>query len=199
MILSEYETYLKETLSVKRFRHSVNVASASKMLAKHYGGVDSETAYFAGLVHDICKEEPKDVQFSLMMQSTLDVCDEERRSWKVWHGIAGAQLLQTRFGVTDLDVLNAVRYHTVGRGGMSMLEKIVFLADVISEERDYPDVEIMRKRAMESLESGMLYALEMSILKLIHREAWIPHHTIDAYHENLAARKAAGRMNGSYE
>lgn len=186
--MTELEDYLRQKLSSKRYTHSVNVSAAAGMLAEHYGGVDPEKARFAGLVHDICKEEPKEVQYTLMIQCSMDVCEEERKSWKVWHGIAGAELLRTKFGVTDLDVLHAVRYHTVGRGGMSTLEKIVYLADVISAERNYPDVDVMRQKSMESLESGMLYALEMSLQKLIRREMWIPHHTIDAYHENLAVR-----------
>ena len=116
------------------------------MLAKKFGYPDVEKARFAGLVHDICKEEPEDVQYTLMMQSAMDVCAEERSAFKVWHGIAGAELLRTKFGVMDMDVLSAVRYHTIARAGMSDLEKIVYLADMISVERDYPDVETMRKR-----------------------------------------------------
>lgn len=185
--MSELEEYLQSKLSPKRYQHSVNVAAAAVMLAERYGGVDVEKARFAGLVHDICKEDPKDVQYALVLQSEMDVCEEERKSWKVWHGIAGAELLRTEFGVTNLDVLHAVRYHTIGRGGMSRLEQIIYLADMISAERSYADVQVMRKKTMESLESGMRYALKYSLQKLIRREAWIPHHTIDAYHESLAA------------
>ena len=125
--LEQYDEYLKARLSQKRYIHSKNVSEASVMLAKKFGGTDVETARFAGLVHDICKEAP------------------------VWHGIAGAELLRTKFGVTDEDVLHAVRFHTVGRAGMSNLEKIVYLADMISAERDYPDVDVMREKAAESL------------------------------------------------
>ena len=118
--LEQYDEYLKARLSQKRYIHSKNVLEASVMLAKKFGGTDVETARFAGLVHDICKEEPEDVQYTLMMQSSMDVCMEERKAFKVWHGIAGAELLRTKFGVTDEDVLHAVRFHTVGRAGMSL-------------------------------------------------------------------------------
>lgn len=183
--LEEYEKYLKQHLSPKRFAHSVNVSAASEELAKRFGGVDVEKARFAGLVHDICKEEAQDVQYMLMMRSTLDVCDEERKAFKVWHGIAGAELLRDQFGVTDPDILHAVRYHTIGRAGMSVLEKIVYLADMISAERDYPDVEVMRRKTQESLDVGMYYALKMSLQKLVRRDALIPHHTVEAYNEYL--------------
>lgn len=184
MELKEYKAYLKNKLSQKRFTHSVNVSQAAVMLAKKYGG-DVEKAEFAGLVHDICKEEPKEVQQKLMLESKRDVCQEEQDAPKVWHGIAGAEMLEHEFGVTDEDVLNAVRYHTVGRGGMSKLEVIVYLADMISAERDYTDVDVMRKKANESLEKAMLYALEFSMRKLLKKGAGIPHHTLDAYNEFL--------------
>ena len=183
--LEKYDEYLKEHLSQKRYTHSKNVSDASVMLAKKFGYPDVEKARFAGLVHDICKEEPEDVQYTLMMQSAMDVCAEERSAFKVWHGIAGAELLRTKFGVMDMDVLSAVRYHTIARAGMSDLEKIVYLADMISVERDYPDVETMRKKALESLDEGMGYALKYSLMKLVRRDALIPHHTVEAYNEIL--------------
>lgn len=181
--IEEYRQYLKRHLSPKRFAHSVNVSAASAALAEHFGGVDPEKARFAGLVHDICKEEPQDVQYTLMMRSSMDVCEEERKAFKVWHGIAGAEMLRDTFGVTDPDILYAVRYHTIGRAGMSVLEQIVYLADMISEERDYPDVDVMRQKTWESLAKGMCYGLEVSLQKLLRREALIPHHTVEAYNE----------------
>ena len=173
--LDSYRKYLKEHLSQKRYIHSMNVSESSAELAKRFGGVDVETARF----------EPQDVQYTLMMSSDLDVCTEERHAFKVWHGIAGAEMLRRDFGVTDLDILHAVRYHTVGRGGMSQLEKIVYLADMISAERSYPDVDVMRRKTKESLTAGMCYALRYSLQKLLHREVPIPHHTLDAYNENI--------------
>ena len=157
--LEKYDEYLKEHLSQKRYTHSKNVSDASVMLAKKFGYP--------------------------MMQSAMDVCAEERSAFKVWHGIAGAELLRTKFGVMDMDVLSAVRYHTIARAGMSDLEKIVYLADMISVERDYPDVETMRKKALESLDEGMGYALKYSLMKLVRRDALIPHHTVEAYNEIL--------------
>ena len=162
--LEQYDEYLKARLSQKRYIHSKNVSEASVMLAEKFGGTDVETARFAGLVHDICKEEPEDVQYTLMMQSSMDVCMEERKAFKVWHGIAGAELLRTKFGVTDEDVLHAVRFHTVGRAGMSNLEKIVYLADMIEPNRKpYPGLEALRKLCMTDLDEAMHMALLISL------------------------------------
>ena len=187
--LEQYDEYLKARLSQKRYIHSKNVSEASVMLAKKFGGTDVETARFAGLVHDICKEEPEDVQYTLMMQSSMDVCMEERKAFKVWHGIAGAELLRTKFGVTDEDVLHAVRFHTVGRAGMSNLEKIVYLADMISAERDYPDVDEMRRLVDVGMDEAMEYALVYSIRDLTERRQAVHPDTLAAYNELVMSRK----------
>ena len=187
--LEQYDEYLKARLSQKRYIHSKNVSEASVMLAKKFGGTDVETARFAGLVHDICKEESEDVQYTLMMQSSMDVCMEERKAFKVWHGIAGAELLRTKFGVTDEDVLHAVRFHTVGRAGMSNLEKIVYLADMISAERDYPDVDEMRRLVDVGMDEAMEYALVYSIRDLTERRQAVHPDTLAAYNELVMSRK----------
>lgn len=88
-------------------------------------------------MHDVCKELPAEEQEELVRASSFAVSKEELVTKPVWHGIAGAYFLQVRMGVTDPDVLNAVRYHTVGRAGMTRLEEIVYLADLISEDRTY--------------------------------------------------------------
>ena len=183
--LEIYRKYLKENLSSKRYRHSVNVSAAAWDLAEKFGGVDPYKAEFAGLVHDISKEEPREVQYDKVLRCKMDVCEEEKQAFKVWHGIAGAVTLQEEFGVEDMDVLRAVRYHTIGHKGMSQLEKIVYLADMISVERNYPDVEVMRRKTWEGLDVGMLYALEISMQKLIRKETLIPYHTLEAYNEYI--------------
>lgn len=85
--------------------------------------------------------------------------------------------------VEDADVLNAVRYHTTGRAGMSALEKIIFVADLASADRNYPDVETVRKLSGQSLEQAMLYVLEFLICDLIHRKKYLHPDSIAAYNE----------------
>ena len=176
------QAFLRERLSKERYEHTMNVAKECRRLAKIYGE-DQEKAYFAGMVHDICKEDPREQQYEWAVLSGMDFCDEEAQAWKVWHGVAGAYFLRTYFSVADVDILNAVRYHTIGRSGMSQLEKIVYLGDMTSEERDYSGVEIMRETCDRSLEKGMLYALRYSMKKQIKRCAAIPHFTLEAYNE----------------
>ncbi len=176
------QDFLKKRLSPERYRHTMNVAKECRRLAKIYGE-NQEKAYFAGMVHDICKEDPREQQYEWAALSGMDFCEEEAAAWKVWHGIAGAYFLKTRFCISDMDILNAVRYHTVGRKGMSLLEKIVYLGDMTSDERDYNGVDIMRKTCNECLDKGMLYALRYSMKKQLKRSAVIPYCTLEAYNE----------------
>lgn len=176
------QAFLKKRLSRERYNHTMNVAKECRRLAKLYGE-DPDRAYFAGMVHDICKEYPREQQYDWAVKSEMGFCKEEAESWKVWHGVAGAYFLRTEFGVTDEEILRAVRFHTIARADMSLLEKIVYLGDMTSEERSYSGVDIMRKACMQSLEKGMLYAVRYSMKKQIKRCAVIPHYTLEAYNE----------------
>ncbi len=182
--IKEMTAVLEQRLSQKRFKHSCNVAQAAEELAKQYGG-DPEQAYFAGLVHDICKEMPFEEQEQLVLASDLHPDEAELHSKKVWHGIAGAQLLRTQYGITDADVLNAVRFHTVGRAHMSLLEEIIYMADMISEERDYKGVGKMRKLAHENLQEAMLEAIRDSAAAVLKKGVMLPEYSIAAYNYYL--------------
>lgn len=176
--------FLQHTLSPKRFKHSCNVARASRQLAQKYGA-DVEKAYFAGLLHDICKEMPFEKQLELVKQSDLAPDAAELNSKKLWHGIAGAQFLKTEFGIEDEEILMAVRFHTVGRAEMSLLEEIVYMADMISDEREYKGVGRMRKLAWENLQTAMFEALRDSAATVLKKGVLLPEYTIAAYNYYL--------------
>ena len=160
--------FLKERLSKKRYIHSVNVSEESVRLARLYGA-DAERAEFAGLMHDVCKELPAQEQYSLAVESGFSVCREELESRSLLHGIAGAYFIKKEFGVEDIDIINAIRFHTVGRAGMSRLEEIVYLADLISAERDYKDVDKMRKLVYSDIEKAMLESFRFSIESVLKK------------------------------
>lgn len=176
--------FLEQHLSKKRFQHSCNVARAARQLAQRYGA-DMDKAYFAGLMHDICKEMPFEEQHRLMMAGDFAPDIAELHSRKLWHGIAGAYFLQEEFGITDREILLAVRFHTVGREGMSLLEEIIYIADMISEERDYKGVGKMRKLAEEDLQAAMLEALTDAIGPVLKKGGLLPQYTVAAYNGYL--------------
>ncbi len=184
----ENRAFLKARLSKKRYTHSLNVAHEAQRLAELYGE-DPEKAYFAGLMHDVCKELPAEEQEELVRASSFVVSKEELVTKPVWHGIAGAYFLQVRMGVTDPDVLNAVRYHTVGRAGMTRLEEIVYLADLISEDRTYDGVEQMRQLCLTSINAAMLEGIRFSIETTLKKGGYLPPVTVEAYNQYIFCEK----------
>ena len=184
----ENRAFLKARLSKKRYTHSLNVAHEAQRLAELYGE-DPEKAYFAGLMHDVCKELPAEEQEELVRASSFAVSKEELVTKPVWHGIAGAYFLPVRMGVTDPDVLNAVRYHTVGRAGMTRLEEIVYLADLISEDRTYDGVEQMRQLCLTSINAAMLEGIRFSIETTLKKGGYLPPVTVEAYNQYIFCEK----------
>jgi len=177
-----YNSVLKKKLSKNRYIHSVNVANQAKELAEKYDE-DCEKAYLAGLLHDICKEMPLVEQESLVKKSALNVSDIEISSTPLWHAIAGAEYVKNYFNINDFDFINSIRYHTVARFDMSLLEKIVYLADAVSIDRKYDDVKKYRKLCFKDLDKAMFETLKFSISNSISNENSIPLYTLEAYNQ----------------
>ena len=175
---------LKARLSKKRYTHSVNVARAAFALAERWGA-DPQRAYLAGLLHDCCKELPFAEQEELMRNGPFPVSEAEWRCKPVWHGIAAAAYMHAELGIEDAEVLAAARWHTVGHAGMTKLEEIVYMADLISADRTYRDVERFRKLAQNDLEKAMLYAFEFAIESVLKKETPLPVSTVEAYNYYL--------------
>ncbi|MGN1481822.1 bis(5'-nucleosyl)-tetraphosphatase (symmetrical) YqeK [Porcipelethomonas sp.] len=178
------KAFLKKRLSKKRYNHSVNVANEALKLAKTYGE-NLDKAYFAGLLHDVCKELLPSEQKQMMLEGNMDISGAELATKALWHGPAGAYFIEKEMGIKDKDILNAVRFHTVGRSGMSRLEEIIYMADLISEDRDYKDVDKMRKLAYTDFEKAMLEAFCYSIEGVVKKQGYIPEYTVDAYNQYL--------------
>lgn len=176
----EKKKYLKENLSQKRYQHSLNVASECRKLAEKYGE-DPDKAYFAGLLHDVCKELNDEEQKLLVFESKFAVCREELETRSLWHAVAGAYFVKNVFGVEDIDIINSIRFHTVGRAGMSRLEEIVYLGDLVSADRNYKDVDKMRKIVYNDLNEAMLEALRFSIKSVIKKNGMLPLCTVEGY------------------
>ena len=144
--------------------------------------LDKETIV-AGLLHDVAKEIPALELAAIVSKSSLDVCDIEKKAVPLFHGIAGAELVQTLFDIHDPEIISAIRYHTVACGNMPKLSQIVYLADLISADRDYKDVKKMRKYAEQSLEKAMFEALKFSIKDSVEKGNTIPVSTLEAYND----------------
>ncbi|MCL2071283.1 MAG: nicotinate (nicotinamide) nucleotide adenylyltransferase, partial [Oscillospiraceae bacterium] len=121
-----------------RYIHSINTAKMCFELSQKYRLTpdESEKAYTAALLHDIMKESSAGELQKMVAESGFSVDEAELDAPKLWHGIAGAMYLRDSLGITDEDIINAVRFHTVGRDKMSVVEKAVYIADKISIERN---------------------------------------------------------------
>lgn len=181
-VIGKYKGYLRDNLSKKRYTHCVNVANASVELAKRYGA-NTDKAYTAGLLHDVAKELPAEKQLELIEKSDLDVCEIEKVSVPLFHAVAGSVLVGELFSITDKEIVHAIRYHTVGCKDMPLLSQIVYLADLISADRDYKDVKKMRKYSEQSLDKAMFEALKFSVKDSAEKGNTIPVSTIECYND----------------
>lgn len=178
----ELKALLKERLDEYRYIHSLNVSEAARELAVLFCG-DEEKAYVAGLLHDITKCENKENQLQMLEKGGIILSQVEENNPKLWHAMTAPLYIKDNLGIDDEEILSAVRYHTTGKRDMSLLDMIVYIADYISKERNYPDVEIMRKFSRESLEKGALYSLKYTLNKLSKDELVIHNDSLSFYND----------------
>ena len=161
MNLKQAKELVRSRLSDKRYEHTINVKKMAVKLAKHYGA-DEEQAALAALLHDAAKEIGKDEMCAIMQAHPEYAEGGEARPTPVWHGVCASILARTEWGVTDEAVLSAIACHTAGKPGMTQLDKILYLADMTSAERDWPGVEKLRKLELKDLDAAMLAALKQT-------------------------------------
>lgn len=183
----EYDMLLRSKLDDYRYIHSLGVAKSAKELAALYGA-DEEKAYTAGLLHDVMKNASPDEQLQIMEKADIMLSPCEKLNQKLWHAIAGAAFLKTELNITDEEIISAVRWHTTGKAGMTTLEKTVYLADFISEDRTYPDVDEVRRLARISLESAIVYTQKYCIQKLLSQNMIIDPSGVECYNDLVRFR-----------
>lgn len=165
---------LRQTLSDKRLQHSLLVASTARALAQKHG-VNPEQAALAGLLHDCAKCMPLASLQRIARENRLLLDKETLQSENLLHGPVGAVVAEREYGVSDPNVLSAIRCHTTGKVGMLPLDMIVFLADKIEpSRRSYPALEAVRRLAEKSLVEAMSYSLE-STLEYVRSQKTTPH------------------------
>ena len=179
---------VRSRLSDKRYEHTLNVKKMAVKLAKRYG-VDEDKAALAALLHDSAKEISKDEMRELMRQYPQYAEGGEERPTPVWHGICAAILARTQWGVEDEAILSAIACHPAGKAGMSKLDKVVYLADMTSKERDWPGVGKLRKLEMKDLDAAMLAALKQTNDFVLSQGKPLDPQSAAAYEDILARQK----------
>ncbi len=148
-------------LKPSRVAHVIGCEAEAVQLAKRWGE-DPENAAEAGILHDITKKLVLSDQLILCRKYGIINDNAEEQNFKLLHAKTGAAVARALFGISD-EVYNAIRWHTTGKPDMTLLEKIIYMADYIEPNRDFPGVEELRKLAYEDLDKAMALGLEMSL------------------------------------
>jgi len=172
---------VREQLTERRYIHTIGVMEAAIELAERYG-VDKEKAELAAIFHDYAKFRDKEEMRRIiidqkMPQDLLQFHDE------LWHAPVGAYLVEKEAGISDGEVLEAIRCHTSGKINMSTLDKVLYVADYIEPGRDFPGVEQVRDSAKSSLDIAVIQAMKNTITYLLKRNQPIYPDTFHAYND----------------
>ncbi len=161
------KAYLKNELSEKRYNHSLGVASEAVSLAERYNA-DKDKAYIAGLVHDCAKEiENSEAKALLSDKYGVEIDDVAMRTHKILHGPLGECMAKDLFEIDDADILDAIRFHTTAKADMSMLTKIIYIADYIEPNRNFDGVEELRKLSYEDIDKAIIKGIDFTIQELV--------------------------------
>lgn len=160
--IQKYIDIVKSRLSERRFYHSMCVAEKAKELAVKYN-LDAEKAYLTGVLHDVTRHTDSDSQLKYMRDNGYEPTSIEINNPNLHHQITGAMFVKNELKIDDEEIINAIRCHTTGKADMTLFELVIYVADVISDDRNYPDLQKMREETEKGLLHGMLYALSYVI------------------------------------
>lgn len=178
---------VKEQLTEHRYQHTIGVMNSAVILAERYGA-DVKRAETAAIFHDYAKFHPKEEMKAHILEQNmpLDLLDY---SSELWHAPVGAYLVEKVVGIADREIVEAIRYHTSGRANMSLLEKVVYLADYIEPGRHFPGVEEVRELARHDLDEALIQAVKNSILFLMKKNQSVYPLTLTMYNDLVMNRK----------
>lgn len=158
--IKDLKKEMKKEMDDSRFEHTLGVMYTSAALAMRYG-YDLDKAMLAGLMHDCAKCMPNAKKLKMAEKNHLEITDLERKNPFMLHAKLGALLAQKKYDIDDEEILSAIRWHTTGRPDMTLLDKIVYVADYIEPKRDKaPNLKEIRKMAFEDINQALLKILE---------------------------------------
>ena len=174
MKYEEIESDVKSVLSEYRFIHSLGVAKKAVELAKFYG-VEEETAKKIGIAHDIAKEMTDEEMLEYVKTNNIEIDEIETVKPSLLHGKIGADIATKKYGFTE-DMVNAIKWHTTGRKNMSMLEKIIYVADKTEENRKGTrfNLEKSRELSTQNIDETLIFLMNEFITYNVKNE-WLIH------------------------
>ena len=189
--INNIKNWLKDNLTEERYGHSSGCADAAKKIAEILN-YNEDRAYLAGLVHDCAKSMPLDLTMKLLKDNNVELVCGEDDNKKVLHAPAGAVVAKQQFNITDEEILSAVRWHTLGKSDMSVLEKIVFIADKIepfSRGKDEYEKKLELLRTSDGADRIIFDCYAYTIKSLVERKLPICLRTVEIYNKILLNNK----------
>ncbi|MGO3115501.1 bis(5'-nucleosyl)-tetraphosphatase (symmetrical) YqeK [Enterococcus pseudoavium] len=176
-------------MSERRFKHVLGVEETAIALAERFGE-SPEKASIAALTHDYAKER-SDEEFQLAIERGNYDNKAELLKYgnSIWHGLVGADFVARELNITDETILSAIRLHTTGAAEMSLLDKIIYVADYIEPGRDFPGVEDARVIAFSDLDQAVAFETKHTLAHLIEKETPVYPKTIETYNRWVAGMK----------
>lgn len=178
MTIDQMRDKLKLALTEKRYNHSIGVMQTAVALARHYGANIEKTAV-AALLHDCAKNYSKSEMLELCERFGVKLDPITSQSTGLIHGFLGAVIADKYYGVNDSEIYDAIYYHTVGKPDMSLMTKIIYIADGIEPNRDYEGVERIRETAFEDIDRALILQIDSTLKSVISRGGLIHTNTID--------------------
>ncbi len=180
----EIKDWLREHLNDERYSHSLGTAQCARELARNYN-LDEEKAYIAGLLHDCAKCFSTDKLLEII-HDNLQVEEAEMLNYKTLHAPVSAYYAQKVFGVTDNEILSAIRWHTLGQIEMTDFEKIIFLADKIepnTRDKSYREEILNILKEENGLNKALLKCYKETLKSLVKRDLKICLLTVEIYNK----------------
>ena len=185
--IARIDEQLSNTLSEKRYTHSVYVAHTSVDLAKTFGA-DINKAFIAGLVHDCAKSLSFDEAIAVAQKYNYEIDSVTLKCPPIIHADVGMLLAENEYGIKDREILDAIRYHTIAREGMTLLDKILYVADMIEPMRDFPRVGELREYAKSDIDKAFCESLRSTLEFNLKKGNIIHPNTLLAWNEIISKK-----------
>ena len=181
MNIEQIKDNLRETIGLDRLNHSLRVMEEAGKIAECLGE-DSKRAMTAGLLHDCGRFNDKSILLKKVEKFGIILDEIYTKNANLFHAYLGKEVAKEVYGVEDSDILDAIKYHTTGKADMSMLEKIVYMADYIEPFRHFEGIDEIRSLVYEdkNIDEALLRAIDNTIIFILERKQIIHEDTIDA-------------------
>lgn len=184
----KYKALLKTKLKETRYIHSLGVMQTAYDLAITYGE-DAEKAKLAGLLHDITKYFTKEEHLKILSENGIEITEEILNSPNIWHSYTSAFYVRNELGISDEEIFKGIYYHTTGKSDMTLFEKIIYVADLVEPNRDYPEAKNLYDLSFKDLDKVVYEGVKWCIISNCKKDNFIYADTFDLYNDCVLRKR----------